>query len=160
MPLSVELTIVDVATGTGKSGAAVYIWHCDAQGRYSMYSQGVTKENFLRGVQAADAGGKLSFTTVYPGCYQGRWPHIHFEVYDSLDAITSGNPVATSQLAMPDAANNAVFADSRYPSSSGNYRGMSLKTDNVFGDDGGVHETPLISGDATSGYTASLNVAV
>ena len=40
-----------------------------------------TDENYLRGVQEADADGKLTFTTIFPACYSGRWPHVHFEVY-------------------------------------------------------------------------------
>ena len=42
----------------------------------------------LRGVQAADSNGQVTFTSIFPGCYSGRWPHIHFEVYPSLSAAT------------------------------------------------------------------------
>jgi protocatechuate 3,4-dioxygenase beta subunit len=161
VPLTVELTIVDVATGAGKAGAAVYIWHCDQQGRYSMYSQGATGENYLRGVQEADADGTVSFTTIYPACYSGRWPHIHFEVYEALADITSAkNKIATSQLAMPDAVNKAVFATDGYEGSVSNYAQTSLTRDMVFRDDGGIHETPTVSGDVTAGYTAKLAVGV
>ena len=66
----------------GRDGAAVYPWHCDAQGQYSIVlAAAVEDENYLRGVQPTDASGTVSFTTVFPGCYTGRWPHIHFEVY-------------------------------------------------------------------------------
>jgi protocatechuate 3,4-dioxygenase beta subunit len=161
VPLTVELTIIDVATGAGKAGAAVYLWHCDQQGRYSMYSQGVTDENYLRGVQETDAGGKVSFTTIYPACYSGRWPHIHFEVYGSLaDTASASKKIATSQLAMPDAVNKAVFATDGYGASVSNYAQTSLTRDNVFSDDGGIHETPTVSGDVSAGYTAKLDVGV
>ena len=84
------------------AGAAVYAWHCDQAGRYSMYSQGVENENYLRGVQAAGDDGIVEFTSVFPACYSGRWPHIHFEVYPSLEAATdSANQIATSQIALP-----------------------------------------------------------
>ena len=33
--------------------------------------------------------GRLTFDDDLPGGYMGRWPHIHFEVYESLDAATS-----------------------------------------------------------------------
>ena len=102
VPLTVELTVTENTTGAALPGAAVYLWHCDAQGRYSLYSDGVTEENYLRGVQAADANGKVTFTTIYPAAYSGRWPHIHFEVYASLnDATAAGQISATSQLALP-----------------------------------------------------------
>ena len=67
------------------AGAAVYLWHCDRDGNYSLYSQAATNENYLRGVQAADANGLVTFQSIFPACYAGRWPHIHFEVYPSLD---------------------------------------------------------------------------
>ncbi|MCU1500121.1 MAG: intradiol ring-cleavage dioxygenase, partial [Acidimicrobiales bacterium] len=75
VPLTVQLTVVDAATGQPRSGAAVYLWHCTADGRYSLYE--VEDQNYLRGVQVADDAGRISFTTVYPGCYSGRWPHCH-----------------------------------------------------------------------------------
>lgn len=33
------------------AGYAIYLWHCDREGRYSMYSSGVTGQNYLRGVR-------------------------------------------------------------------------------------------------------------
>jgi protocatechuate 3,4-dioxygenase beta subunit len=45
------------------AGAAVYIWHCDRDGNYSLYSQAVTTENYLRGVQAADSNGVVAGRT-------------------------------------------------------------------------------------------------
>jgi protocatechuate 3,4-dioxygenase beta subunit len=41
----------------------------------------VTTESYLRGVQVTDSNGQVTFTTIYPACYSGRWPHIHFEVF-------------------------------------------------------------------------------
>ena len=83
VPLSITMTINDFAKNNSPlAGGAVYMWHCDREGRYSLYSQGVTNENYLRGVQEADdQGGQVRFTTIFPACYSGRWPHIHFEVY-------------------------------------------------------------------------------
>ena len=121
VPLTVNLTVLDSAAGYGAMpGVAVYVWHCDAQGRYSMYSSGVEDENYLRGVQPTDASGTATFTTVFPGCYPGRWPHIHFEVYRSTaEATSAGQIVRTSQLALPAAASEAVYADTAtYPGSA------------------------------------------
>src|SRR5262245_46127739 len=81
VPLTIRLAILDLAKDCAPiDGAAVYLWHCDQAGRYSLYSDGVQNENYLRGVQAAGADGIVTFTSVFPACYSGRWPHIHFEV--------------------------------------------------------------------------------
>ena len=98
-----RLTILDMAKGGAPFvGVAVYAWHCDRDGRYSMYSEGVEDENYLRGVQVTDDDGKVRFTSIFPACYSGRWPHIHFEVYPDAASITdSTNAIATSQLALP-----------------------------------------------------------
>ena len=49
------LAITNLATSVPFTGVAVYVWHCDREGRCSLYSSGVTEENYLRGVQIADA---------------------------------------------------------------------------------------------------------
>ena len=157
---TIQLTLLDVETGEPLQGAAVYLWHCDSAGNYSLYSQGVTGENYLRGVQESDANGLVTFLSYYPACYSGRWPHIHYEVYPSLDSITSSaNKIATSQLALTDDVNQAVYADSRYSDSSSNYARVSLATDNVFSD-GTTNEIPTITGSVADGYTLAMNVPV
>ena len=157
---SIQLTLIDVSTGKPLPGAAVYIWHCDAAGRYSMYSPGATNENYLRGVQTSDANGLVTFLSYYPACYTGRWPHIHYEVYPSIDKITqSSNKIATSQIALPDDVNKAVFATSLYSASVDNYSQISLATDMVFSD-GTTNETPTVTGDVSTGYTIAMKVPV
>jgi protocatechuate 3,4-dioxygenase beta subunit len=163
IPLTINLTVTDAAAGyAALTGAAVYAWHCDAQGRYSMYSDGVTDQTFLRGVVETDAQGTATFTSVFPGCYSGRWPHIHFEVYAGLDAATSsGQIVKTSQIALPQAVCEQVYADvSTYPSSAGNLGQLSLTSDNVFGEDGGVLQLATVTGSAAQGYVANLTIGV
>ena len=162
VPLTVTLAITDLANGcTAVPGAAVYIWHCDRDGLYSMYSPGVTDENYLRGVQAAGADGTVTFQTIFPGAYQGRWPHIHFEVYASLaDATSGGAPMVTSQIALPPETCDLVFATAGYETSVRNHAATSLESDNVFGEDGGVDQIPTVSGDPATGITALLAVAV
>jgi protocatechuate 3,4-dioxygenase beta subunit len=161
-PLTVKLKVIDVAAGcVALPGAAVYLWHADADGRYSLYSQGVTDQNYLRGVQEADADGWVTFTTVFPGCYDGRWPHIHFEVYESLaDAADVSNKILTSQLALPQDVSEKAYADtSLYPSSANNLQRVSLSTDNVFRD-GWEAQLPTVSGDVASGFVAQMNAGV
>jgi protocatechuate 3,4-dioxygenase beta subunit len=161
VPLTVELAVLDAAKDTALQGAAVYVWHCDAQGRYSLYDGEISGENYLRGVQAADANGKVTFTTVFPAAYQGRWPHIHFEVYSSLsEATAAGKISATSQLALPADVCNTVYATSGYDGSAQNMSRTSLDNDNVFGDDGGVHQLATVTGSPQGGYVARLTVGV
>jgi protocatechuate 3,4-dioxygenase beta subunit len=129
-------------------------------GRYSMYSQGVTNENYLRGVQETDSNGQVTFKGIFPAAYSGRWPHIHFEVFPSLAVATNGkNKKATSQLALPEDACKLVFATAGYEASVQNMTRTTLKNDNVFSD-GVSNQTPTMSGDVASGYTAKLNVGV
>jgi protocatechuate 3,4-dioxygenase beta subunit len=161
VPLAITMTITDFSENKKPlAGGAVYIWHCDREGRYSLYSQGVTGENYLRGVQEADDMGQVKFATIFPACYSGRWPHIHFEVYPSLaKATTSSNKIATSQMALPEDACKAVYANSGYEQSVSNMRGLSLKTDNVFSD-GYDLQLPMVTGDASSGYRLTFSCAV
>ena len=162
VPLEFELTILDLAEDNAPFvGVAVYAWHCDREGRYSMYSEGVEDENYLRGVQVTDAEGKVRFTSVVPACYTGRWPHIHFEVYPDEASITdSTNAIATSQLAFPEDVVDKVFATEGYEASVANLAQLSLETDNVFGDDGGVHQLAAVTGDVTKGFVATLTAPV
>lgn len=162
VPLTFELTVLDLANGgVPFAGVAVYAWHCTATGEYSMYSPGLEDVTYLRGVQVADADGRVSFTSIFPGCYSGRWPHIHFEVYPDAAAINdAANAIATSQLALPEAACAAVYALPAYDGSSRNLSQITLDSDMVFGDDGGALQLASIAGDAGSGYRASLMVGV
>jgi len=159
--LTVELTLVNVDDGCRKSaGYAVYLWHCDREGRYSLYSAGVTEQNYLRGVQESDEEGTVTFTTIFPGCYAGRMPHIHFEVYSSLDvAIDAKNKLATSQLAFPLAPCNEVFATSGYEASVANLSAISFSSDNVFRD-GTELQLANVTGGVEAGYVATLTVGV
>ena len=132
-----------------------------ATGNYSLYSRGVEGENYLRGVQETDATGTVRFTSIYPACYSGRWPHIHFEVYsDVANAVASGPIVKTSQLALPEEVNDLVYATSGYEQSVRNLAQTSLARDNVFGDDGGIHQIASMSGSVAGGYTAALTIGV
>ena len=161
VPLTFSITVRDAASGAALAGAGVYVWHCDREGRYSLYSDGATNENYLRGVQATDATGTVTFTSIFPACYAGRWPHIHFEVYQSTsDAVSNGPIVKTSQIALPQEACEAVYATTGYDQSVRNLSQISLDTDMVFSDDHAVHQLAAISGDTASGYVASLTIGV
>jgi protocatechuate 3,4-dioxygenase beta subunit len=160
VPLTIELTLVDADTGKALPGAAVYLWHCDRLGRYSLYSSGLGNEDYLRGVQVADAQGVLRFTSIFPGAYSGRWPHIHFHAFDAVSKATGGrNAQVTSQLALPEAVCRQVYASSGYETSARNLSQSSLDSDMVFRD-GWDHELATVTGSTSAGYVAKLVVGV
>jgi protocatechuate 3,4-dioxygenase beta subunit len=158
VPMTLNLTVVDAATGNPLPGAAIYLWHCTAGGQYSIYE--IDDQNYLRGVQAADDAGKVTFQTVFPGCYSGRWPHCHFEVFDDVASATSGNAaIKTSQLAIPQADCEAVYADDRYGNSLANLGRLSLQSDGIFAD-GWSDQLAVMTGSPDSSYSAALLVRV
>ncbi|WP_448613420.1 dioxygenase family protein [Modestobacter sp. URMC 112] len=162
VPMTLELLVSDIAGGGGPfEGVAVYVWHCDREGRYSLYSEGVEEENYLRGVQVADASGRVAFTSVVPACYPGRWPHVHFEVYpDQAGIADASTAIATSQVALPQAVCDTVYAEPGYETSVGNLARLSLDSDDVFGDDSGASQLATVTGDVRGGYTVTLAVGV
>ncbi|MCO4264747.1 intradiol ring-cleavage dioxygenase [Pseudarthrobacter sp. MDT3-26] len=162
VPLTFTLTLLDNANGcVPLAGAAVYAWHCDRDGRYSMYDSGLANENYLRGVQEADASGQVTFTSIFPGAYPGRWPHIHFEVFESMsNATAAGQVLAVSQIALTKAACDDVYATPGYEASIANMKRTTLQSDNVFRNDGGIYQLATMIGSASAGYTAGLNVTI
>lgn len=160
--LTLKLTVVNAACAP-LAGHAVYIWHCDRNGEYSLYT--VPAESYLRGVQVADGAGEVTFATIVPGCYEGRYPHIHFEVFSSLTAATGGrDAVLTSQFAMPAALCDAVYADTiLYPDSATRFAAISTSADYVFGDNTAAQiaqQTPTITGSVATGYVATALIGI
>lgn len=161
VPLQVIIELVNTnAACADLSGYAIYLWHCDALGRYSMYSSGVTGENYLRGVQATGSDGTATFQTIYPGCYAGRVPHMHFEIYRSTSTATNwNNKLRTSQLCFPAEVSSAVYATSGYGSSAANNAAISLSSDGIFSD-GYTSQLATVTGSASAGYVATLRVGI
>jgi protocatechuate 3,4-dioxygenase beta subunit len=160
VPATLQLRVLDAATGAALNGAAVYVWHCDRAGDYSLYSAAAADQNYLRGVQLAGRNGVVTFTTIFPAAYAGRWPHIHFEVYSSLaDATGGGTKLATSQLALPEATCKTVYATNGYEQSAQNLSQLSLASDMVFSD-GVSHQLATVTGSVDSGYAISLDAPV
>ena len=166
LPLSLTISLVNSNLSCEPlKGYAIYIWQCDSGGNYSIYSSGLSEENYLRGVQVTDSNGQVTFETVFPGCYSGRYPHIHFEIYPGLSAATSyKNSVLIAQMAMPSAICTAVYNSvSGYSQSVANFSQVSTSTDNVF--DSGTaaqlaQQTLSLTGDTTNGYTGSILIGV
>jgi protocatechuate 3,4-dioxygenase beta subunit len=162
VPLTLRFRVYDLTGDDVEvlAGAALYAWHCDRNGSYSMYDGDAMQENYLRGVQEADADGWVEFTTVFPGCYAGRWPHVHFEVYESLDSATSATTkLRTSQLAFPQDVCETVYATEGYEDSVTNLAGVSLDSDGVFAD-GYSLQMAKVTGSVEEGYVATLSVPI
>lgn len=158
---TLRITVENTTDCTPLVGAAVYVWHCTRDGLYSLYSSGATSQNYLRGVQITDENGLVEFTTIFPGCYSGRWPHIHFEVYPSQASITShSNALKTSQFALPEATCRDVYPNvTGYSSSTTNLNNITLASDNIFSD-GYSSQMMTASGSRAAGIVLTATVGV
>ncbi|TAL28510.1 MAG: intradiol ring-cleavage dioxygenase [Phenylobacterium sp.] len=163
VPLTLTINLVNVNSACAAlADYAIYIWHADALGQYSIYD--LPQQNYLRGVQTTNANGQATFTTIVPGCYAGRYPHIHFEVFRSLATATAyANRSLVSQFAIPAAVCQAVYAAGGYGQSAQRFTQTSTASDNVFGDNTSAQiaaMTPSLTGDPTAGYTGSVTVGL
>ncbi len=159
VPLTINLKLVSQSC-TSLAGYAVYLWHADRDGNYSLYSPSIVNENYLRGVQVADADGNLTFTTIFPGCEAGRYPHVHIEVFQALaDATKGSNNIKTSQFTFTSTVFAAIYASAGYTTSATNLAATNLVTDSVFSD-GASLQTANTSGSLSSGYSAALQIGI
>jgi protocatechuate 3,4-dioxygenase beta subunit len=162
-PIALTVSLVTADSCAALAGAAIYLWHCDAEGHYSLYD--LPRQNYLRGLGVADAAGKVRFSSVMPGCYPGRWPHMHFEVFADADQAISGAAARlTSQFALPEAEMRSAYAAERaYAASSRNIDRVSLTRDSVFRDNSASEMDAMmlrLTGDPKSGFNAEVTVAV
>lgn len=161
VPTTVRLQVYDLSGDEVSPlvGAAIYLWHCNRDGEYSLYSESIKDENYLRGVQVTDRKGVVEFTTIFPACYAGRWPHFHFEVYESLASATSyTRKLRTSQIALPQDVCTAVYATEGYEQSVTNLEQVSLESDMVFADGHSLQLATVT--EAGGGYRVALKVPV
>jgi protocatechuate 3,4-dioxygenase beta subunit len=133
-------------------GVVVDVWHCDALGDYS----GVSGDtgNFLRGFQRTDANGRASFTTIYPGWYQGRAVHIHFKIRTDPDGAAGFE--FTSQLFFDDELSRTVYATGIYAQKGP--QDQPNASDQIFNQSGGA--TLLAVSQDGDGYRATFPIAV
>jgi len=110
VPLELRMTVIEAGNCKPVAGARVDVWHADAQGNYSGFaapgqslSEEAAEERFLRGHQVTDAGGIVTFTTIWPGWYRGRTPHVHLKVWLEDDTVLTG------QLFVPDALSEFIY---------------------------------------------------
>ncbi|MFV0408870.1 MAG: hypothetical protein ACK5LJ_03970 [Paracoccus sp. (in: a-proteobacteria)] len=163
VPLTLDITLLDAAGCTPLASHAIYLWHCNSEGRYSLYD--LPDQNYLRGVAVSDENGKLRFQTIIPGCYDGRWPHIHFEIFESAGSAVSGDAaLLTAQIAMSEADMKTVYeSDEGYAASAENLAHVSIASDNVFSDNTKAQiaqQTPTMTGDPAHGYRATISIPV
>ncbi|HUL67266.1 MAG TPA: intradiol ring-cleavage dioxygenase [Burkholderiaceae bacterium] len=159
--LKLVLKLVDVNNACAPiANTAVYVWHCDKDGLYSGYSQPAANtigQTFCRGIQITDGNGEAAFETIYPGWYAGRITHIHFQAYLSDNLAVSAT--ATSQIAFPQDVTSAVYDSSLYVARGQNTSVAGFSADSVFAD-GTTYQMATLTGDVTSGYTATLTVGI
>ena len=149
--LTLTVKVVNVTTACAAvANANVEVWHCDSAGNYSEYGT-ETARTYLRGIQTTNSNGEVTFTTIYPGWYQGRATHIHLEV------TINGVSRKVTQIAFPESVNNTVYRSGVYASRGSNP--TSNLSDGIFADSLSA-ELVTPSGDAVNGYAASCQVGV
>jgi protocatechuate 3,4-dioxygenase beta subunit len=149
--LTLTIKVVNVNSScAGIANANVEIWHVDAAGNYSEYGT-QTAQTFLRGIQTTSSDGEVTFTTIYPGWYQGRATHIHIEVR------ISGVSRKVTQVAFPESVNNTVHLSGVYASRGTNP--LSNLADGIFSDSLSS-ELVTPTGSPASGYTATVQVGI
>ena len=147
VPFDLAVTVVDADSCEPIEGAAVDVWHCDAEGVYS----GVQGDSgtFLRGVQMTGADGVASFRTIFPGWYTGRAVHVHLKV------ALGTTDVHTGQLFFDEATLAAAYESEPYAA-----RGApdtSNDADGIYGESGGSTVVAVTPGET---YRGSVTLGV
>ena len=148
LPLALRVNVVDAGSCEPIEGAAVDVWHCDAQGAYSGV-QGAEGETFCRGVQMTDGGGTAAFRTVFPGWYTGRAVHIHVKV------AADGDETHTGQLFFDPETLSQVYSAEPYAARGG--PDVSNENDGIYQQSAGVTIVAVtLDDDASSGSVTSV----
>jgi hypothetical protein len=141
VPLDIRVRLTSANSGRPLAGHAVYLWHCDRDGDYSLRSEGLENENYLRGIQAADSAGWVRFTSIFPGSHEGAWPRLHIEVYRSV--ALPGTPLHTADILLPADACAKANGTAGYD-----------------GHPGATVEMACVTGDVRRGLVATRTVAI
>lgn len=175
LPIELRLQVLDSRTCRPIAAAAVDLWHCDAMGLYSGFTQmpdmgpppdrgsarrgpppgmrPTDKLAFLRGIQRTDREGLVRFHTIFPGVYPGRTNHVHFKVHVADHVAHIG------QLFFPE--ETAVSILQRPPYSGHNIRRTTQAEDGIFRGQGGAASIATVKIDGErAAAVADLAVAV
>jgi protocatechuate 3,4-dioxygenase beta subunit len=165
-PLDLKITVVDAMGCTPIKDAAIDVWHCDAVGVYSGFSQAgaggpggspgggqsaTDDQTFLRGTQVSDAIGLGKFRTIYPGWYRGRAVHIHMKVH------VGGSVVHTGQLFFDDGLTDQVYRSAPY--SSRGTPDVRNSADDIYRDAGAASAVLAMTPNG-NGYVGDITVGV
>jgi protocatechuate 3,4-dioxygenase beta subunit len=158
--LTVSVSSIAHGSCAPLSGAIVDVWHCDADGVYSDAvdrDQGLdtTGKKFLRGYQVSDEHGVAKFTTIYPGWYPQRTPHIHYKIRSPSSAKAPYEFVG--QMYFDEGTSDRIYT--KPPYAARGKRRVSNLTDRLYNSDGG-RESMLTLKPAKNGYTAGFDVAL
>ena len=163
VPLTVKIYIKNTNNScSALSGALVDIWHCTAVGYYSEYTDtpgggyatvDYTASHFLRGRQSTDSDGLVTFTSIFPGWYSPRAPHIHAHIYNS-----SGTSLLITQIAFPTDVCNTVYTTASDYTAHGT-QDTSNANDMVFSDSL-TNELSSVTGSVSAGYVLTHTIYV
>jgi protocatechuate 3,4-dioxygenase beta subunit len=161
--LTIKITICNTNNSCAAlAGALVDIWHCTALGYYSEYtdtpgggyaSVNYTSSHFLRGRQTTDSTGLVTFTSIFPGWYSPRAPHIHAHIYNS-----AGTSLLITQIAFPTAICNTVYTTVS-PYSDRGVQDTANTADMVFSDSLAT-ELSTVTGSVSAGYVLTHTIYV
>ena len=165
LPLNLTLNVYQVrgSTVTPLTNARVDLWSSDALGVYSdEASEGTSNETYLRGYQATDSNGTVTFQTIVPGWYAGRTPHIHIMVRSGTTTLTNR---VTTQLFFPQSFLNTIDTTVAPYSTRGladttNASDMVFNTTTTSGVTAGSLTTLTLTGSTATGYSATYNIYV
>lgn len=151
VPFKVRIKILGLDNCGAMQNVRVNIWHCDRVGNYSGYGTEVGK-TYLRGYQITDSNGIVEFDTIFPGWYNGRICHIHFQVY------VSSSYSAVSQLTYDIPTKNALYAayTSLYTKGADP---LSFNQDGIFSD-GYQYQLSSLTDNGDGTYSSYLEVTV
>ena len=159
--MTMNITIKNAsASCAALAGALVDVWHCDKDGYYSEYggsgmqSVNFQRVDFLRGRQTTDANGLAAFTTIFPGWYSGRAPHVHVHIYNAL-----GKSLLVTQIAFPYDITNLVYTTAQAQGYTKGTQDTKNERDNVFSD-GFTTELATVSGSVSAGYVLTHTLVV
>jgi protocatechuate 3,4-dioxygenase beta subunit len=163
--LDLVFAVQNARTCAPIAGADVEIWHCDATGVYSGFQQAsqggpgggsgpTDTTRYLRGHQKSDAHGRARFTTIFPGWYRGRTPHIHLKVH------VGGHVVHTGQAFFDERTTARVYQ--RAPYSSHGQPDTKHAADMIFAQAGGSRAVLALAGlgSGRTGYRGALTLGV